>query len=57
MKPRIATDASKLDEIAPAEQGYEQWKLSKIETGLTEAGDRDALIAAEQVWRDLDLER
>jgi hypothetical protein len=57
MKPRVTSDASKLEEAGPAEQGYDQWKLAKIQKALAEADKREKLIPAEQVWRDLDLER
>lgn len=40
-----------------AERGYGAWKRAKIEHGLKQAEDRDALIPIEQVWRDLKLER
>ena len=57
MKPRAAPDVAKLEESGLTEQGYQQWKLAKVHKGLAEAADRDSLIPAEQVWRDLDLER
>jgi len=53
-----ATDLSeKLDEApAPAEPGYAAWKRAKIERGLEQAKDREAMIPVEQLWRDLTLE-
>ena len=56
MKPHTASEPAKLEESGPMEPGYQQWKQAKVEAGLAEASDRESLISAEQVWRDLDLE-
>lgn len=44
-------------EAGPVERGYDVWKRAKIERGLAESRDRDAMIPIEEVWRDLSLER
>ncbi len=33
--------------------GYAAWKRAKIERGLEQARNRSAMIAVEQVWRNL----
>jgi len=43
-------------DVAP-ERGYDAWFRRKIARGLDEARNRDGLISAEQLWRDLGLER
>lgn len=53
-----ASAADKLEEAgSPADPGYDAWKRSKVERAKAEATDRQAMIPAEQVWRDLGLER
>lgn len=48
----------KLDEAGGApERGYDAWKRAKIEKGLEQAKDRDAMIPAAQILRDFGLER
>jgi hypothetical protein len=42
---------------AAAADAYDLWKDAKIERALKQAEDREALIPAETVWRDLGLER
>jgi hypothetical protein len=41
----------------PAGRGHAKWKQEKIATALEQAKDRDAMIPAERVWRELGLER
>lgn len=41
----------------PVESGHAKWKREKIAIGLEQAKDRDAMIPAERVWRELGLER
>jgi hypothetical protein len=41
----------------PVERGHAKWKRDKIATGLQQTKDRDAMIPAERVWRELGLER
>ena len=56
MKP-VSDQSEKLKEDAGAvERGYTAWKRAKIERGLAESRDRDAMIPVEQVLRDLSLE-
>jgi hypothetical protein len=45
------------DTEGPTERGYGAWKRAKVERGLKQSEDRDAMIPVEQVWRDLNLER
>lgn len=42
---------------AGTEPGHADWKRAKVQRAIAEAKDRDAMIPAEQVWRDLGLER
>ncbi|MCH4152551.1 MAG: hypothetical protein LKF30_11505 [Sphingobium sp.] len=39
------------------ERGYDAWKRAKIEKGLEQAQDRDAMIPVAQILRDFGLER
>jgi hypothetical protein len=57
MKPRAAHDAAKLEETGPSDEGHEEWKRLKVQKGLAQAADRETLIPAHQVWRDIGLER
>lgn len=58
MKPNAVTDAAKVTETGESpEKGHDAWARRKIARGLTEAADRDRLIPAEKVWRDIGLER
>lgn len=45
------------DHDVAAERGYSSWKRAKVEVGLEQSKDRDTLIPAEEVWRELGLER
>jgi hypothetical protein len=56
---KISTSAAdKIEEGgAPADPGYDAWKRQRIERAKAQAEDRQAMIPAEQVWRDLGLER
>jgi hypothetical protein len=40
-----------------AEPGYEKWKRDKVERGLKQAEDRNSIISADRIWRELGLER
>lgn len=35
------------------EPGYAEWKRAKVERGLAQTRDREAMIPAERIWRDL----
>ena len=41
----------------PIELGHSKWKREKVSRGLEQATDRDSMIPAERVWRNLGLER
>ncbi len=57
MKPSVPV-ADKLEDAgAPVDPGYAAWKRQRIERAKAQAEDREAMIPAEQVWRDLGLER
>lgn len=57
MKP-VADPRPKTDETdGPVERGYDAWKQAKIERGLVQAQDRDAMIPVEQILADLKLDR
>jgi hypothetical protein len=50
--PIVKTDESD----APLERGYDAWKRAKIERGLAQAKDREAMIPVERILGDLGLE-
>lgn len=57
MKPNQPL-TEKLSEAGGApERGYDAWKRAKIEKGLEQSKDRDAMIPVSQVLRDFGLER
>lgn len=39
------------------ERGYAAWKRAKIETALEQSQDREVMIPAEKLLRDLGIER
>ena len=39
------------------ERGHAKWKQEKVARGLEQAKDRDSMIPADRVWRNLGLER
>ncbi len=45
------------DHYGAAERGYASWKRAKVETSLEQSKDRDKMISADKVWRELGLER
>ncbi|MET0363428.1 MAG: hypothetical protein ABW169_02125 [Sphingobium sp.] len=48
----------KLHEAGGApERGYAAWKRAKIEAALEQSRDRDAMIPADKLLRDLGIER
>ena len=53
-KPLQSTNLGEKD--APPEPGYAVWKRAKIERGLEESINRDAMIPEARVWQDLGLE-
>ena len=51
-------EIEKIAEIdGPPELGFDAWKRTKVETGLEQSKDRDKMIAADKMWRELGLER
>lgn len=50
-------ERDKLTEQEGSAPGYAAWKRAKIERGLAQSRDREAMISVEQLWRDLKLER
>ena len=54
--------ATHREDVAPDERrkaqepGYAEWKRAKIERALAQSKDREAMIPAERIWRDLGLE-
>lgn len=57
MKPNKPL-TEKLSEAGGApERGYDAWKRSKVEKGLEQSKDRDAMIPVAQILRDFGLER
>jgi hypothetical protein len=57
MSTRPVPDSlSESDQVA-VEPGYEAWKRAKVERALAQSRDRAAMIPADQIWRDLGLER
>jgi hypothetical protein len=58
----MATKASQpeyktADTGEPVDPSHAKWKREKTTVGLEQAKDRDAMIPAERVWRELGLER
>lgn len=57
MRPRQSLD-EKLSETGGApDRGYDAWKRAKIEKGLEQAKDREAMIPVARILRDFGLER
>jgi hypothetical protein len=54
---RAAPTSEPLNPDAECEPGYAAWKREKVERALAESADREAMIPAAEVWRDLGLER
>lgn len=52
-----STDNKVADTGEPIEPGHAEWKREKVVRGLEQAKNRDSLIPAERVWRNLGLER
>lgn len=44
------------DASGAPERGYAGWKRAKVETGLEQSRDRDAMIPAEKLLRNLGIE-
>jgi hypothetical protein len=58
MMKAVIDEREKLEDgVGSTERGYDAWRGAKIERGLGQSRDRDAMIPVEQVWRDLSLER
>ena len=58
MKSKTAPPSYKVtDGDDVSEAGYAAYKKQKIERGLEQAKHRESLIPADQVWRNLGLER
>lgn len=57
MKPDRPAEDKIRETGGRSERGYADWKRAKIERGLEQAKDRAKMIPAEQVLRDLGLER
>jgi hypothetical protein len=56
MKPAADPRDKVAESEAPAERGHAAWKRAKVERGLVQAKDRDAMIPAERILRDFKLE-
>lgn len=57
MKPNQPL-TEKLNEVGSApERGYDAWKRAKVEKGLEQSKDRDAMIPVSRILRDFGLER
>jgi len=57
MRMRIDPDAKVAVDGGDTERGYEAWKRAKVERGLAQSRDREAMIPVDRLWRDLSLER
>ena len=55
MKPCLDPRNKVAESDAPAERGHAAWKRAKVERGLAQAKDRDAMIPAEKILRDFKL--
>ncbi|CAN5397212.1 hypothetical protein BH10PSE12_BH10PSE12_13860 [soil metagenome] len=56
MRAKLAAQDKVAETEGTSDRGYTAWKRAKIERGLTRAQDRDAMIPAEQVLRDIGFE-
>ena len=56
MKATVDSQEKVAESDAPAERGHAAWKRAKVERGLNQAKDRDAMIPAERILRDFKLE-
>ena len=56
MKPAIDPRDKITEGDAPAERGHASWKRAKVERGLAQSKDRDAMIPVERILRDFKLE-
>ena len=57
MKPNQPL-SEKLNEAGGVpERGYDAWKRARIEKGLEQSKDRDAMIPVSRILRDFGLER
>ncbi len=57
MKPNQPLTEKLSEAGGTPERGYDAWKRAKIEKGLEQAQDRDAMIPVAQILRDFGLER
>lgn len=57
MNPNQPLTEKLSEEGGAPERGYNAWKRAKIEKGLEQAQDRDAMIPVAQILRDFGLER
>jgi len=56
MKPVLDPRDKVAEGDTPTEPGHAAWKRAKVERGLAQAKDRDAMIPAERILRDFKLE-
>lgn len=56
MKPALEPRDKVAETNAPAEHGHAAWKRAKVERGLAQAKDRDAMIPVERILRDFKLD-
>ena len=58
MAVKARPELEKIAEIdGPPEFGFHAWKRTKVETGQEQSKDRDKMIPADKMWRELGLER
>ena len=56
MKPALDPRDKVAEGEGPAETGHAAWKRAKVERGLAQTKDRDAMIPAKRILRDFKLE-
>ena len=56
MKPTVGPRDKVTESDAPVEPGHDAWKRAKVERGLAQAEDREAMIPVERILRDFKLE-
>ena len=56
MKPALDARDKVAENDSPVEPGHAAWKRAKVERGVAQAKDREAMIPAERILRDFKLE-
>lgn len=57
MRTKQPLDEKLSEAVGAPERGHDAWKRAKIEKGLEQSKDRDAMIPVSRILRDFGLER